>query len=272
MKTIIYQRDGDTPSSFLSYDCPIWELGNTRDSLATVEAEEFTFPDQIIMIGTLKPYWVESCATGQFCDNSGERFSPTPLYNSSITTLRRIEWHAEWIENDKGACEALKIPFAWGANFGVQDRSIISDYVLPTQDRLGIWQPGIWQQTGSVLEPVWSLGGFYQSGCALDAIKPMYVRLCPDESQTCLQLTSTINQACQIHCGAMGDFEKDDATLSSPMTLMNHIQFGSIHYFLPNLDDSIGYQSSRVLDYDPLHVRVKLLFLRRNHGTYFANH
>ena len=55
MKTITYQRDGGILAPVLPYDCPMWELGNTHDSLAIVEAEEFTFPDQIIIIGTLKP-------------------------------------------------------------------------------------------------------------------------------------------------------------------------------------------------------------------------
>jgi hypothetical protein len=266
MKTITYQRDGGILSPVLPYDCPMWELGNTHDSLAIVEAEEFTFPDQIIIIGTLKPFWVESSATGHFRNNSGDQFSPTPFYNS-MSALRRIEWHAEWIEKDKGACEAISEPFVWGVNFGVQDQPIVSDYALPTHERSGIWQ-----QTGSSLEPIWSWGGYYQPGCALDAIKPMYVRLCPDGSQTCLQWISVINPLYHVLCGAAGDFEKEGGSTLSSMTLMNHFQFGSIHYFPPNLNDSIGYQSTRVLDYDPTHARVKLLFLRRHHGTYSANH
>jgi hypothetical protein len=85
------------------------------------------------------------------------------------------------------------------------------------------------------------------------------------QANTKITWVSSVNPEAQRLCGS-----NETAPFSKPMNFLNHIQFGSITYFLPHVMDLVGYQSTDVLDYDAENGRVKLLFLRRNHGNTFT--
>jgi hypothetical protein len=281
------------------FDVPQWVIGPSDVGLASPMLEEFKFPDCLTLVGTLKPIWVDVPAMGCYRDNSGAAFVPTTLYRDR-SALARIEWIADWQEGTDGGAHALFEPFSFAMDFAFQHKNVISQYHLPSYEH-----PGFWHATGKTIEPVWSWGGVYYPGCALVDIKQRYFSISPDGAQrrelnnvhdqakdsqgaqggthdegsinTKIVWFSTINPRSQKLCDAVGtnwaaaDVALHEAETASaifqPMSLLNHIQFGSIQYFLPHVTDSIGYQSADVVDYDAQNGRVKLLFLRRNHGN-----
>ena len=277
MKTLTYQQTTAQPMSVPTFDPPIWTLGRS-DGVTSCALEEFHFPDRVIIVGTLKPYYVETTVTGHYQDNSGAAFSHVPLYGDRAA-LSRIEWVADWIEQHDGAVEELEDPLVWGMDFVVQEKNITACYTLPSVEH-----PGFWNITNSVIEPVWSWGGMYAPGCALADIKPKYFSLLPSGvknhsgvkmTETKIAWVSSINPRYQklyesFECEANDEMSAE--VIFQPMSLLNHIQFGSITYVAPHVTDLVGYQSADALDYDPENGRVKLLFLRRNHGNNLTQH
>ncbi len=272
MKTLTYQQTISPPMPVLDFDAPMWMFG-AGDGLVSAELEEFHFPDRITIVGTLKPYYVDASVTGHYQDNSGTLFSSAQLYGDR-SALSRIEWIADWIEQPDGAAESLVDPLIWGMDFAFQEKNITACYTLPSVEH-----PGFWKATQSIVEPVWSWGGVYTPGCVLADIKPRYFSILPGgvkndggrkTADTKIAQVSSINPRYQVLCGATDD--ESAQAIFQPMSLLNHIQFGSIHYALPNAEDAGGYQSADVLDYDPANSRVKLLFLRRNHGNNPTQH
>jgi len=284
MRTVTYQQANTTPRSVPVFDAPKWMLGH--DGLAASDLEEFEFPDRVIIAGTLKPYYAAHRTTGCYVNNSGTVFAPVPLYDEHAA-LARIEWVADWIEHPDGvieaagmhadASQALAKPLVWGMDFVTQTTHITADYLLPSDGKSGFWQT-----TRSMIEPVWSWGGMYHPGCPLADIKPRYFSLLPGavhnhggqkHADTKIEWVPSINPRQQRLLGACGGEASDEesaAAIFQPMSLLNHIQFGSIPYALPNMTDAVGYQSADVLDYDAHNGRVKLLFLRRKHGNTIA--
>ena len=278
MKTLTYQQTIAPPQLVPSFDAPTWMLGHGDHSEISAELEEFQFPDRVIIVGTLTPHYAESSVTGCYQDDSDTLFLSAFLYGENYA-LSRIEWTANWIEKSDGAVEEMLDPLTWGMDFAVQHKNVVAQYTLPSDER-----PGFWHATQSTVEPVWSWGGVYSHGCALTTIKTRYFSLLPggvqtDGAHTCadtkIAWLSSINPHYQKLCGSDGCDATDEETAAAifqPMSLLNHIQFGSIMYFLPDVADAVGYQSSDVLDYDPQNGRVKLLFLRRNHDNSTTQH
>lgn len=278
MKTVNYQQTMSPLIPVAVFDTPSWVLGQTDFGFVTPSLEEFQFPDRITIVGTLKPYYVDAMATGRYQDDSGTAFAAVQLYGDH-SALSRIEWVAEWIEQSEGAVESLTDPLVWRMDFAVQRKNITACYTLPSVEH-----PGFWNATQSVIEPVWSWGGMYSQGCALADIKPKYFSLVPGGAKneggrkvadTKIAWLSSINPRYQKLYGSAGQDATDEETAQAifqPMSVLNHIQFGSISYFLPHVEDSVGYQSTNVLDYDPQNGRVKVLFLRRKHGNCITKH
>lgn len=271
MRTITYQQNSYVPLLLPSFDEPKWILGQqNHDALS--DLDEFSFPDRLVIVGTLKPQWVNSNATGLYVDDSDTHFMGTPLYEDNYA-LSRIEWSSDWIERPDGGVELLAVPLVWGMDFCIQQKNIIAHYSVPQTG-----QSGFWKETGSLMDPVWPWGGVYYQGCLLSEIRPQYFSLMSKgvhhngamrQANTKILWFSSVNMQTQMLCGASDTKIKLSV---QPMSFLNHIQFGSIIYFLPHVIDSIGYQSADVLDYDPLNGRVKLLFLRRNHGNHSTKH
>lgn len=267
MKTMTYQQTKAAGSRVPIFDEPLWLLG-AGDGFVPNDLEEFHFSDRITVVGTLKPCYVESKVTGHYQDNSGMIFSSAPLYDDGVV-LSRIEWVADWIEQPDGAAEALEVPFVWGMDFKYHKQNIVACYTLPS-----IEQPGFWKETQSIVEPVWSWGGVYTPGCALGDIRLRYFSVLPGGvkndngrkiADTQIAKMGAINPRYQVLCGAT---DAESAQINfQPVSFLNHIQFGSIHYSLPHVVDDVGYRSSEVVDYDAANGRVKILFLRRNHGN-----
>lgn len=272
MRTLNYQQTTRPPMPVPIFDAPTWMFGAV-DGLVSPDLEEFHFPDRIIIVGTLKPYYVESDAVGHYQDNSGTVFGLVPLYGDR-SALSRIEWVADWIEQADGAAESLVDPLIWGMDFAHQEKSIVACYTLPSVEH-----PGFWKATQSSVEPVWPWGGMYALGCSLADIKPRYFSILPGgvkndggrkTADTKIAQVSSINPRYQVLCGATDD--ESAQAIFQPMSFLNHVQFGAIRYALPNIVDDAGYQSTDVVDYDPANGRVKILFLRRNHGISTAQH
>jgi hypothetical protein len=272
MKTLTYQQTMVPTRPVPVFDAPTWQLGYGDYGLTSLTLEEFQFPDRIVIVGTLTPHYVEESVTGCYQDDSGTAFAPVSLY-SDHTAVSRIEWIADWVENPDGAAEAMEEPLKWGLDFAFQKKNIVTRYSLPSVEH-----PGFWNATQSTLEPVWSWGGV-SSGRTLMDIKPRYFSLLPEGVQsssgtkianTKIAQVSSINPRYQVLCDASDTMSAE--AIFQPMSLLNHIQFGSIVYFLPHVTDSVGYQSADVLDYDPQNGRVKILFLRSKHGTNLTQH
>jgi hypothetical protein len=262
MKTLMYQQTISPPTPVPVFDAPTWIFG--AGGLVSPDLEEFHFPDRITIVGTLKPYYVETGVTGRYQDNSGTVFEAAQLYGD-CSALSRIEWVADWIEQSDGGLEALAEPITWGMDFTHQTKDIVACYTLPSVEH-----PGFWKATQSIVEPVWSWGGAYAPGCALADIKPRYFSILPggvkndggrNIADTKVAYVSSINPRYQVLCGATDD--ESAQAIFQPMSFLNHVQFGSITYTLPNVVDDVGYQSADVLDYDVQNGRVKILFLRR---------
>ncbi|MES2252813.1 MAG: hypothetical protein V4482_03905 [Pseudomonadota bacterium] len=281
MRTVMYQQTITPPLLVPDFDAPKWTFGHS-DGLTVPDLEEFHFPDRVIIVGTLKPYYAELGTTGCYFNNSGTVFSPVSLYGEPA--LARIEWVADWIEHadggiEAGMSEAMEKPLIWGMDFMTQDKNLMTGYMLPNAEHSGFWQA-----TQSMIEPVWSWGGMYHGACALADIKPRYFSLLPGVVQnvggrktadTKIEWVSSINPRYQRLLGSFGGDVSDEesaAAIFQPMSLLNHIQFGSITYSMPNVTDAVGYQSADVLDYDAQNGRVKLLFLRRKHGDIVKQH
>lgn len=272
MKTLTYQQTISPPMPVPIFDEPTWMFGS-GNGLVSPDLEEFHFPDRITIVGTLKPYYVETGLTGRYQDNSGTAFSAAPLCGD-CTALSRIEWEADWIEQSDGAAEALAAPFVWGMDFAYQEKNITACYTLPSVEH-----PGFWKETQSIVEPVWSWGGMYRDGSALADIKPRYFSILPggvkddggrNVADTKIAYVSSINPRYQVLCGATDD--ESAQAIFGPMSLLNHVQFGSVVYSVPDALDDVGYQSADVLDYDPANGRVKILFLRRKYGNNLTQH
>jgi hypothetical protein len=292
MKTFSYEQ---TPSPFVpmpAFDVPKWVIGSGESDLAQPLLEEFKFPDKIVLVGTLRPIWVDAAVKGCYSDDGGSQFVPISLYRE-CSALARIEWVADWQEGLDGGTESLTKPFVFSMDFIFQQNDVLAQYRLPSYEH-----PGFWALTGKSLEPVWSWGGAYRPGCALVDIRQRYFSLTPDGAQrgqpvghqdshqdsrhagatqiatqvgtkiaTKIAWVSSLNPHYQKLCDATATDKTSASAIFQPMSLLNHIQFGSIRYFLPHVNDSVGYQSADVVDYDPQNGRVKLLFLRRNHGN-----
>lgn len=272
MRTLTYQQTMRPPMPVPAFDAPTWMFGS-GDGLVSPDLEEFHFPDRLTIVGTLKPYYVESGATGHYQDNSGTVFSAAHLYGDRVA-LSRIEWSADWIEEPDGAVESLAVPFVWRMDFAHQEKNIIACYTLPSVEH-----PGFWKATQSIVEPVWSWGGTYTPESALADIKPRYFSILPGgvkndggrkTADTKIACVSSINPRYQVLCDATD--EESAHAIFGPMSLLNHIQFGSITYSMPDAVDDVGYQSADVLDYDVQNGRVKILFLRRKHGNNLTQH
>ncbi|MDP3372573.1 MAG: hypothetical protein Q8S21_06790 [Candidatus Paracaedibacteraceae bacterium] len=269
MRTITYQQNSYASLLLPSFDEPKWVLGQQNHDVLP-ELDEFEFPDRLAIVGTLKSYWIHSNATGLYIDDSDVHFIASSLYEDQ-RALSRIEWISDWLEKPGGGLEPLPNPLIWGMDFNIQQENITAHYRVPQGK-----QCGFWKETGSLVEPVWPWGGVYYPGCALSEIRSQYFSLMSkgvhnndgiQQANTKITWLSSVNPQSQKLCG-MTDAEMDVSL--NPISFLNHIQFGSITYFLPHVLDSIGYQSADVLDYDALNGRVKLLFLRRNYGNYSA--
>lgn len=263
MKTVTYQQTKIAGQPVVNFDEPLWLL-SAGDGFVSPDLEEFHFPDRLIIAGTLKPYYVESNVKGHYQDNSGTVFSSTQIYENGAA-LSRIEWVADWVEQPDGALEVLESPFVWGMDFNYHKHNSVACYTLPNVE-----QPGFWKETESIIEPVWPWGGVYTPGCALADIKPRYFSILPGGvrnengrkvADTHIAKMGTINPRYQVLCGASDD--ESAHAIFQPVSFLNHIQFGSICYALPNVQDGAGYLSSDVVDYDPANGKVKILFLRR---------
>lgn len=246
MRTITYQTTTAPPKLIPFYDAPSWKMGQSSDDSSMTCLDEVKFEDRLVIVGTLKPIWKPSHAIGEYRDHGDVQFLPVPLYENG-QALERIEWIAQWIETLNGGIEALSEPFSWGIDFNIQTENVT------TYDK----GPLLW-------------GGVYYLGCALSEIRQNYFTLSPDRIQTFGTSKRGYTKINWHETTAGQHAQHEQVDDQSCMTFQNHIQFGSLVYFMPDVGDSIGYQSTEVLDYDPENGRIKLLFLRRNHGNTLA--
>ncbi len=289
MKKITYQQS-ERYDSLPPFDEPKWIVDAADYGLAAPLLEGYKFPDQLTLVGTLKPIWAHGNVVGSYHANDQISYASVGLY-AAQAALARIEWVAQWVEHSDGGVDSLADVLSFGLDFACQKTNKQAHYHLPSYEH-----PGYWLETNNTTEPVWSWGGVYHLGCHLADIKQRYFSLLPGEigygeigygetdcgemgaskrlhANTLLAFVASINPRYQTLCDDFGDVsanvgvsdEMSAAAIFQPKSLLNHIQFGSIRYFLPDVIDSVGYQSADVVDYEPHSGRLKLLFLRRNY-------
>jgi hypothetical protein len=242
------------------------ELDGGADNFSdSFSPEEVTTPNTIKISGRLllkEMTALQRKVMAFYHDNCGQNYKPVALYDQNHA-ISGLEIWAEHLETSDGNILKQIDKTLCCMNFTTQTEPIHVHFSLPDAN-----QTGVWRETMSHLIPVYAYGGFYQKGCGLDEIRPVYCDVSVTaHQQTIIHLRNHFRdeQAYKI-CGLDHPIPNYPIPKTSqynhPLSLLNHIQLGSFRYDFETEGIVVSYRSALVMDYDPHTLQIKILFIK----------